>query len=41
MNDFTKAMEKAGPSVTPDMEKWYLQVAQQFHKPVRPTTPIA
>ncbi len=41
MNDFTKALEKVGPSVTPDMEKWYLQVAQQFHKPVRPATPIA
>jgi transitional endoplasmic reticulum ATPase len=41
MNDFTKAMEKVRPSITPDMEKWYHQVAQQFHRPVRPATPIA
>jgi transitional endoplasmic reticulum ATPase len=39
--DFTNAMEKVGPSVTPDMEKWYQQIAQQVRKPIRPTTPIA
>ena len=39
--DFTKAMEKAGPSVTPDMEKWYQQIAQQVRKPIRPATPIS
>jgi transitional endoplasmic reticulum ATPase len=39
--DFNKATEKVGPSITPDMDKWYQQIAQQVRKPVRPTTPIA
>jgi len=39
--DFNKALEKVGPTITPDMEKWYHSVAQQFRKPVRPATPIA
>ncbi len=39
--DFRKAMEKAKPSITPDMETWYQGVAQQFRKVVRPATPIA
>jgi transitional endoplasmic reticulum ATPase len=39
--DFNKALEKVGPTITSDMEKWYHSVAQQFRKPVRPATPIA
>jgi hypothetical protein len=39
--DFNKALEKIGPTITPDMEKWYQQVVQQFRKPIRPATPIA
>jgi transitional endoplasmic reticulum ATPase len=40
-NDFKKAVEKIGPSITPDMENWYRNVATQFRKPVKPATPIA
>ena len=39
--DFNKAAEKVGPSITPDMDKWYQQIAQQVRKPIRPATPIA
>jgi transitional endoplasmic reticulum ATPase len=39
--DFNKATEKIGPTITPDMDKWYQQIAQQVRKPVRPATPIA
>ncbi|MDQ1278942.1 MAG: transitional endoplasmic reticulum ATPase [Thermoproteota archaeon] len=41
MEDFKKAMDRIGPSVTPEMEGWYLSVVQQFRKPVKPATPIA
>jgi transitional endoplasmic reticulum ATPase len=41
LNDFKKAVEKMGPSITPDMENWYRSVATQFRKPVKPATPIA
>jgi len=40
-DDFRKAVEKVGPTITPEMETWYKSVAQQFRKPVRPATPIA
>jgi transitional endoplasmic reticulum ATPase len=39
--DFNKATEKVGPTITPDMDKWYQQIAQQVRKPSRPATPIA
>ncbi|MFH0897691.1 MAG: CDC48 family AAA ATPase [Candidatus Bathyarchaeota archaeon] len=41
LEDFKKAMEGLGPSITPDMEAWYRSTAQQFRKPIKPTTPIA
>jgi transitional endoplasmic reticulum ATPase len=41
LNDFKKAVDKIGPSITPDMENWYRSVASQFRKPVKPATPIA
>ncbi len=40
-DDFKRAMEGLGPSITPDMEAWYKGTAQQFRKPVKPATPIA
>jgi transitional endoplasmic reticulum ATPase len=30
--DFSSAMEKVPPSVTPDMEKWYLSFARQLKR---------
>jgi transitional endoplasmic reticulum ATPase len=39
--DFNKATEKVGPTITPDMDTWYQQIAQQVRKPSRPATPIA
>lgn len=41
-DDFKKAMEKIGPSITPDMENWYQSVMQQFRKIEKAApTPIA
>jgi hypothetical protein len=39
-DDFKKAVEKIGPSITPDMENWYRSVTTQLRKPVKPSTPI-
>ena len=40
--DFKKAMEKIGPSITPDMETWYQSVVSQFRKIVaKPVMPVA
>ena len=39
--DFKKAMDKMGPTITPEMEGWYKSVAQQFRKATKPTTNIA
>ena len=39
--DFNKALEKTGPTITPDMEKWYKQVIQRVRKPIKSGTPIA
>ena len=40
LDDFKKAMDGLGPTITPEMEAWYKGVAQQFRKPVNPATPI-
>lgn len=40
-DDFTKALETVGPTIKPEVESWYKNVAQQFKKPVKPATPIA
>jgi transitional endoplasmic reticulum ATPase len=41
-SDFKKAMEKIGPSITPDMENWYQSLTQQFKKIEKAApTPIA
>jgi len=39
--DFSKALEGIGPTITPEVEKWYQTVVQQFRKPIRPSTVIA
>lgn len=39
--DFQKAMEKIGPSVSPDMETWYKSFMKQIRRVQKPTTPVA
>jgi len=39
--DFEKALEKIGPSITPDMDKWYRNFMKQARKAQKPTPLIA
>ena len=39
--DFEKAMDEVSPSVTPDMEKWYLDMARRFKEPQKPIMALA
>jgi transitional endoplasmic reticulum ATPase len=41
MKDFQDAMNEAGPSVTPDMEKWYKSFMRQVRQVQKPATPVA
>ena len=41
MKDFQDAMKEMGPSVTPDMEKWYKSFVQQIRQVQKPATPVA
>jgi transitional endoplasmic reticulum ATPase len=41
MKDFQEAMKEAGPSVTPDMEKWYKSFMHQIRQVQKPATPVA
>jgi len=41
MNDFQDALKELGPSVTPDMEKWYKSFMQQIRQIQKPATPVA
>jgi transitional endoplasmic reticulum ATPase len=41
MKDFQDAIKEVGPSVTPDMEKWYKSFMQQIRQVQKPTTPVA
>jgi transitional endoplasmic reticulum ATPase len=41
MKDFQDALKEVGPTVTPDMEKWYKGFMQQVRQVQKPTTPIA
>jgi transitional endoplasmic reticulum ATPase len=41
MQNFQEAMKEMGPSVTPDMEKWYKSFMQQFRQVQKPATPVA
>jgi len=41
MIDFQEAIKTLGPSVTPDMEKWYKSFMQQARQVQKPATPVA
>jgi transitional endoplasmic reticulum ATPase len=41
MVDFQEAMRNLGPSITPDMEKWYKGFMQQIRQVQKPATPVA
>jgi SpoVK/Ycf46/Vps4 family AAA+-type ATPase len=41
MQDFEEARKRTGPSVTPDMEKWYKSFMQQVRQVQKPATPVA
>jgi SpoVK/Ycf46/Vps4 family AAA+-type ATPase len=41
MKDFQDAIKEVGPSVTPDMEKWYKSFMQQVRQVSKPATPVA
>ncbi|MCX8150666.1 MAG: CDC48 family AAA ATPase [Candidatus Bathyarchaeota archaeon] len=41
MKDFQDALKEVGPSVTPDMEKWYKSFMQQIRQVQKPATPVA
>jgi transitional endoplasmic reticulum ATPase len=40
MKDFQGAMKEMGPSITPDMEKWYKSFMQQIRQVQKPATPV-
>jgi transitional endoplasmic reticulum ATPase len=41
MKDFQDAQKEMGPSITPDMEKWYKSFMQQIRQVQKPGTPVA
>jgi len=41
LSDFEKAMSEIAPSVTPDMEKWYLDMSRRFKEPQKPFLAVA
>jgi transitional endoplasmic reticulum ATPase len=41
MLNFQEAMKRIGPSVTPDMEKWYKNFMKQVRQVKKPATPVA
>ncbi len=41
MKDFQTALKEVGPSITPDMEKWYKSFMQQARQAQKPATPVA
>ena len=41
MKDFLDALKEMGPSITPDMEKWYKSFMQQIRQVQKPATPVA
>ena len=41
MNDFQDAIKEIGPSVTPEMEKWYKNFMHQIRQIQKPATPVA
>jgi transitional endoplasmic reticulum ATPase len=40
LSDFEEAKKRIGPSVTPDMEKWYKSFMQQARQVQKPATPV-
>jgi SpoVK/Ycf46/Vps4 family AAA+-type ATPase len=41
MKDFQEAMKEMGPSITPDMEKWYKSFMQHIRQVQKPATPVS
>jgi transitional endoplasmic reticulum ATPase len=41
LEDFQEAMKGIGPSVSPDMEKWYKGFVKQLRQVQKPATPVA
>jgi transitional endoplasmic reticulum ATPase len=41
MKDFLDASKEMGPSISPDMEKWYKSFMQQIRQVQKPATPVA
>ena len=41
MKDFLDAMKEMGPSISPDMEKWYKSFMQQIRQVQKPATPVS
>lgn len=41
LSDFEDAMSEVSPSVTPDMEKWYLEMSKKFKEPQKPIMAVA
>ena len=41
MKDFQDSIKEVGPSVTPEMEKWYKSFMQQVRQVQKPATPVA
>ena len=41
LEDFQEAMKRIGPSVSPDMEKWYKGFVKQLWQVQKPATPVA
>lgn len=41
LEDFNEARKRVGPSVTPEMEKWYKSFMQQARQIQKPATPVA
>jgi transitional endoplasmic reticulum ATPase len=41
MKDFLDALKEMGPSITPDMEKWYKSFMMQIRQVQKPATPVA
>jgi transitional endoplasmic reticulum ATPase len=39
-DDFKTALKEVGPSVTPDMEKWYKDFSKNFRQIKKPSTPV-
>ena len=41
MKDFQEAVKEVGPTISPDMEKWYKNFVQQVRQVQKPATPVA